>query len=420
MRSCLLIAITAVAIMTSNGYANTQEPRLPLITAPFVIHPPTIDGHINPDEWGGASGAAAFLRYGNDRLSSEKTEFWVCHDRSALYLAWRRHQNRIPKAEVIVRDGALWSDDSVEVFFQPKQGAGLYYQFIGNAAGVFWDSEGTDGTWNGEWRYAASVTTSYWEAELCIPWTTILSKTPSEGDVLGFNMCIDNQSQPPVSDTWAPLGTASFHDAGRFGSLIIGGETPAVKIKSPVDISSSKIGAAVDITNQATEKKAVRIISEIHRGDNLLDTQSKDIDLDSNTAEPVDMMKPVGLGDYDVKVSVQDISVGSLILLAAQQINGISLGKPPMVILSPDGKRLDAVVDISGKSMLDGARFYAVLASEDRDIAGQIVTLNAGMQVVKTSLDLTRVKPGSYNLNISIVNGARRLMEYKQDVEKKK
>ena len=419
MRSCLLVAITVVAFLTSNGYADTREPRLPLITAPFVVQPPTIDGHINIDEWRGASGAATFLRYGSDRLSSERTEFWICHDRSALYLAWRRHQNRIPKAEITARDGALWGDDSVEVFLQPKQDAGPYYQFIGNAAGVFWDSEGTDGTWNGEWTYAASVTTSYWEAELRIPWMTIFSKMPSEGDVLGFNMCIDNQSQPPVSDTWSPLGTAPFHDPGKFGSLIIGGTAPAVRIKSPVDISSSKIGAVVDVNNLATEKKAVRITSEMHRGGNLLDTQSKDIDLDSKTAESADMMKPVGLGDYDVKISVLDISAGSPILLAAQQITGISIGKPPIVTLSPDGKRLDAVVDLSGKSMLEGARFYAVLTSEDRDIAGQIVTLKAGMQVVKTSLDLTRVKPGSYTLSISIINGARRLMEYKQVVVKK-
>ena len=112
------------AMLCASAFAD--QPRLPFLTVPLAGSPPVIDGHINDSEWGMASGVAGLLRYGNDRLSGDKTEFRICYDSSALYVCWRRYQSRIPKSEATARDGALWADDAVEMFFQPKQGVGPY------------------------------------------------------------------------------------------------------------------------------------------------------------------------------------------------------------------------------------------------------------------------------------------------------
>jgi len=393
-----------------------DQPRLPYLAIPFVSIAPVIDGHMNDSEWAGASGMSGLLRYGNDRLSSNKTDIRVCYDSSAMYIVWRRYQTRIAKSEATARDGALWADDAVEIFIQPHQGVGPYYQFIGNAAGVYWDSEGPDGKWNGEWTYAASVTTSYWEAELRVPWSNFGGGVPAAGTVLGFNFCTDVQDQPPSSDTWAPLGAASFHDASKYGSLVIGGSCPVVRLGTPAESGSANIGAVIDFANQSAQSKTLRSVVDITKAGKPFDSSDQTYDLAPGVTKNINEMKPREHGDYDVKVLVSDKSKSVEQPLAGRSMF-ISITKPPTVTIDKAHHMLVADLDVRGMGELEGAKLYAVLSNASREIAGQTYTLTAKSESARITLDLTRIKPGPHTIDIIIYSGPKRLLEHKQAVE---
>jgi hypothetical protein len=403
-----------IGLLSVVGYAD--QPRLPYLAIPVISSAPVIDGHMNDSEWAGASGVSGLLRYGNDRLSSNKTDIRVCYDSNAMYISWRRYQTRIAKSEATARDGALWADDAVELFIQPKQGVGPYYQFIGNAAGVYWDSQGPDGKWNGEWTYAASVTTSYWEAELRVPWSNFSGGVPSVGTVLGFNFCTDVQDQPPSSDTWAPLGTSSFHEASKYGSLVISGSCPVVRLGTPVLSGSANIGAVIDLSNQSEESKTLRAVVEITRAGKPFDSTDQTYELVPGATKSINDMKPREHGDYDIKVLVSDKSKPTEQPLAGRSIF-VAITKPPTVIVDKAHHMLIADLDVRGMGELEGAKLYAVLSSGYRELAGQTYTLTAKSESARITLDLTRIKPGPHTIDIIIYSGAKRLLEHKQAVE---
>lgn len=415
MRNITIITIV-VAATAICANVSAEQPGLPFLRVPLVANAPTIDGHINDSEWIGASGTSGLLRYGTDRLSGNKTDLRVCYDSTALYIAWRRYQTRIPKSEATARDGALWADDAVEVFIQPHKGVGPYYQVIGNAAGVFWDSEGANGKWNGEWTYAASVTTSYWEGELRVPWTNFDTETSAVGNVLGFNLCTDIQDQPPVSDIWAPIGASSFHDASKYGSLVIGGNCPVIQLGTPAESGSSQIGAVIGIANLSAESTAVRCVTDIKRAGKPFDHSDKSFDIAPTVAMNVNDLKPREHGDYEIKVVVAEES-GSTGQPLAGRTMLVSITKPPTVKIDKAHHRLIADLDVRGMGELEGAKIYSVLSSGSRELAGQTYTLNAKSESARITMDITRIKPGKHNVEIIIYSGAKRLLEHKQAIE---
>lgn len=188
---------------------------------------PTIDGALAPGEWEGAARLTGFTLHGSDESAPDQTEVFVAWDQQRLYLGVRCLQSGgQPKAEVRVRDGQTWTDDAIEFFIQPSLSEKTYYQFVGNSAGVFFDSQGVSGNdWNGPWEYQTSVHEGYWEGELSIPLAE-LGIVP--GGLIGFNVCRDQQVPVARASCWSPVG-GTFHDTDRFGQLRLAEGVPPTR-----------------------------------------------------------------------------------------------------------------------------------------------------------------------------------------------
>jgi len=129
------------------------------------------------------------------------------------------------------RDGALWNDDTIEIFLDPRHTHGDYYQFLVNAAGTVADARGRDLSWNGDWTARVAENDQSWGGIATIPLATLGVTAINTGDIWPL-MSAWNRSpaQRPVdwaqeeqNLTWARLGSGStFHEPVSFGHLIFG------------------------------------------------------------------------------------------------------------------------------------------------------------------------------------------------------
>jgi hypothetical protein len=190
---------------------------------------PTIDGTLGPGEWDAATRIVRINLFGQDTPPALPCEVFVTHDAERLYVGWRCGMGgATPKATATTRDGAVYEDDAMELFFQPDRKAPIYYQLVGNSRGAFIDGRGQDGSWNGPWDYRASVQGDGWQGELSIPFAAIGLRSPEEGAVMGFNVCRDQQTPDHTLSSWSPV-RASFHDPAHFGGLVFSSRRPPTR-----------------------------------------------------------------------------------------------------------------------------------------------------------------------------------------------
>ena len=103
-------------------------------------------------------------------LQAETSFAW---DERNLYVALRSDAETM-RTKVRERDGALWEDDSVEVYVAADDLEADVYQFIFNARGDIYDAKSSSAKWNSEGVVSKSgVKDGVWEFEAAIPWKTL-------------------------------------------------------------------------------------------------------------------------------------------------------------------------------------------------------------------------------------------------------
>jgi len=193
--------------------------------------PPTIDGHIAPGEWDAAARLTNFTLLSGEQVADKQTTAFVTYDRERLFFAFRcQHAQSKPRADAASRDGRVWEDDAIELFIQPSLDSRTYFQFVGNSASVLADSRGRDAKWNGQWTYKASVQAGHWQGEVSIPFASLGMPAPHEGQVIGLNICRDQQTPRVQLSCWSPM-SQTFHDPGRFGRLVLSQTKPPTREK---------------------------------------------------------------------------------------------------------------------------------------------------------------------------------------------
>ncbi len=141
---------------------------------------------------------------------------------------------RAPWATLTQRDAALWTEEVVEVFFDPVGDGLSYFEVEINPLGTVTDlvlrrtASGwrKDFSWQVEGLDAhAQRTGSGWTAELAIPFTALGAETtPQPGDRWRVNFLrIDRPgglgSEGRELSAWSPTGMANFHRYERFGTV---------------------------------------------------------------------------------------------------------------------------------------------------------------------------------------------------------
>ena len=135
---------------------------------------PVQDGVIDAGEYG------AFVPYMYDASSGGGTGELAYSDRSPKsHFAWddeflyvaMESECANPKASHAERDGALWEDDSVELYVMHNDLKASIHQFIFNSAGAIYDSRDRKKEWNSDGvKVANRVDGGKWIFETAVPW----------------------------------------------------------------------------------------------------------------------------------------------------------------------------------------------------------------------------------------------------------
>ncbi len=181
-----------------------------------------IDGKLDEPLWSKATLLSAFRTPQADHKAKFPTEARIAYDAANLYVSFRCHEPKLSELVTTVtkRDGAVWDDDSVEIFIDTNLDRKTYYQFVINANGVVYDGLGRDGAWNGKCTAKASREADAWTLEVAIPWKTIGMDAPKPGTQLGFEVARNREPKPGELTQWAPTFGGN-HAPGRFGTIII-------------------------------------------------------------------------------------------------------------------------------------------------------------------------------------------------------
>ena len=222
-----LVAVVLLAILRSGVYARN------LVTVNMAASPPTIDGQIGNAEWDAAASLYGFVRdiQARGMLASRQSTVSLTYDDRAVYVAVSVtvDEGQTLKADITERDGPIWTDDDVEITFQPS--ADNMYRVLGNAAGVIADFRNRSPDWNGAWQYKSTVTGRVWTTELSISFAELgLDGPPADGDTWGFN--VNHNWQNPVRWTSWNRAAGAFNAPDGFGQLRFMSTAPAVRLRA--------------------------------------------------------------------------------------------------------------------------------------------------------------------------------------------
>ncbi len=185
---------------------------------------PALDGSLDDYGWQDATLLDGLIDCDGRGEPLQPTRVKVGATSDGLWVAFscREPKRNLLRTKALAHDGAVWEDDSVEIFVDPAGDRKSYYQFIVNAAGVTYEGKEKDGAWNGPWEARIGWPKDGWSAEVFIPWTTLGGK-PAAGTKMGFNVArnrVVTGRDDEESSAWSPtLGTS--HNPEKFGQLIV-------------------------------------------------------------------------------------------------------------------------------------------------------------------------------------------------------
>jgi len=200
--------------------ARATMAKPPTAYVPQAQAAPKIDGRLTDKAWASASVVRLTRTLDGAAGVSAPTEVRLCRDAKRLYVAFRCTEPRINKVKAAARghDGAVWADDSVEVFF----GAGRQYVHLAvNPIGGTYDGLGKNGGFNTGFTAAAAKGTGEWTVEMAIPLAKVAGGKPRVEWIANFNR--NRRATGSLQEfAWSPTYSGDSHVPGRFGKLVFG------------------------------------------------------------------------------------------------------------------------------------------------------------------------------------------------------
>ncbi|NOY80294.1 MAG: hypothetical protein GXP31_04730 [Kiritimatiellaeota bacterium] len=212
---------------------SAAEMRGPQARAVRTATPIAVDGRLDEPAWAQAAWATGFHLAGTGSgggRAAVQTRFKTVWTDDALYVAVECDEPRIAelRAKTPWRDGAVWEDDCVEIFFDPANDGRYYQQIMVNARGTIFDMRAADyglvksRLWDGVFRAAGSVDREQgrWRVEVEVPFGA-LPLPENAGSTWKWNVTRERHAGVPKGvelTSWAPLA-GSFHQPLKFGRL---------------------------------------------------------------------------------------------------------------------------------------------------------------------------------------------------------
>jgi len=194
--------------------------------------PPRIDGVLDEGIWEAAALDVGFVVNRTAERPRTATTACLAYDDENLYVAVRCAEPLMGKLveQVGDRDGAVWTDNAVEIFIDGQSSRADFHQFIISSAGVLLDGRMSGGAFTGSWdvevgsdiEYAVNKQADSWTVEARIGLAAAGMEPPRAGGAIGFNLARDrNVSVPGESEATALAPTfGGFHMPERFAKLV--------------------------------------------------------------------------------------------------------------------------------------------------------------------------------------------------------
>ena len=220
--------------MTNDGMTNDETAQLPRLRSSFVIRHSSFSEALSADaslpHWAACAPVEFREAVGGD-VPKQKTTvrtLWTPTEWRVLFEC----EDALPWATITQRDGLLYTEETVEVFFDPVGDLESYYEVEVNPLGTELDivfrrsRSGYKGDWAWDCaglRTLARIVPGGWNAELAIPFASV-AEVPVNGTRWRVNFCrIDRPSRdnslPRELSAWSPPLRESFHTQERFGVL---------------------------------------------------------------------------------------------------------------------------------------------------------------------------------------------------------
>ena len=217
---CTVHAEMAVVRLGAGPVPPGTASVLPQGWAARTRTPPAIDGKLDDPAWQAAQVLVMRPVLGRGRVKV-KTRVRLLHDRTDLYIGIELDEPFIDKIRrnVGTRDGRAYSDDSVEIWLQPRR---QVFQFAVAAGGGLYDAspQGQAG-WNAKARCKVHIGAKAWSFELAVPFKDL----GADGRRLRTWRVNFYRSRHPGGgeyQAWSPTGQNHFNMPERFGFLKFG------------------------------------------------------------------------------------------------------------------------------------------------------------------------------------------------------
>jgi len=206
------------------GTARAED-AYPIYVYPAPKATPTVDGALGDACWEEAPLVSGFTYYG--RVSGEpapvQTSFRVAYDDTALYFGITCNEPlaaRMGFPHAARDDAAVFRQEAIEIFLDPRHDHMVYHQFGLSAAGALYDSEAQNASWNSNARVKTRIGEDAWTMEFSVLWADFGIAPVRSGQVVGFNVCRDRYVEGREWMHWSRT-ISGFHDPDRFAHLVL-------------------------------------------------------------------------------------------------------------------------------------------------------------------------------------------------------
>ncbi|MFH1969276.1 MAG: sugar-binding protein, partial [Verrucomicrobiota bacterium] len=217
----------------NDSWSATQEAPKKVATAVRLEDAITLDGKLDEPAWQKAPEQTGFempLSSANRKPIPKEmqTSFRVLYDDNNLYFGIRCNESK-PENLVVQaarqHDAAMWSDDDVELFFDPVGDRNEYYQLTINSEGtkvdLYWIEGGNTGKggWSSEWQTAVYKGDKFWSLETVIP-LALFHNRPSRTWAERWVFSIARTRSVSPDNYFSQFSPANgYHDVKNFGYL---------------------------------------------------------------------------------------------------------------------------------------------------------------------------------------------------------
>lgn len=201
------------------GWAqDTRFYTPPIVSVPRVASGPRLDGIIEPDEWAGAATLSPFVLVGGRALPSYPTSVFVMYDSHNLYIAAIMGDPKVAnlKADVVERDGPVWEDDSLQLFFDTDDQRKTYIHLAVNALETQYDALMKDKSADYRWNAEVATLADGWAVEMELPFANDMP--PAAGVSWGLSVARHVAADGEISAWDRKL--KEFHELANFGSMV--------------------------------------------------------------------------------------------------------------------------------------------------------------------------------------------------------